>query len=133
ELLEQEKSTLKSLDEFYLKNRDGSKEIDEELLKSFAERMNNDFDAAGAFSKIFEWMKTNPSNVQSTLERINQVLQILPTHFSLTAEQEKLIKEREEARSTKDWTKSDDLREQLADQGIEIEDTPEGPFAKPKL
>lgn len=137
ELLEQAKNTLKTLDEFYLKNRDGTNEkkneVDEELLKKFAERMNNDFDTAGAFAEIFEWIKTNPSKVQGTLERINLVLQIFPTDFSLTAEQEKLITEREEARNTKDWAKSDQIRDKLTEQGIEIEDSPQGSFAKPKL
>ena len=38
-----------------------------------------------------------------------------------------LIDERQKAREAKDWTRSDELRKQLADQGVEINDTPHGP------
>jgi cysteinyl-tRNA synthetase len=42
-------------------------------------------------------------------------------------EKKKLIKEREEARTAKDWSKADQLRDSLHEQGIEINDTPHGP------
>ena len=38
-----------------------------------------------------------------------------------------LIEEREIARRERDWAQSDALREQLADQGYLVEDTPQGP------
>ena len=39
---------------------------------------------------------------------------------------EKLIQERNEARAAKDFQKADDIRSQLNDMGIEIEDTADG-------
>ncbi len=39
---------------------------------------------------------------------------------------EKLVKEREEARRDKNWAKSDEIRKQLADAGVIIEDRPDG-------
>ncbi len=37
-----------------------------------------------------------------------------------------LIKDREEARKAKDFAKSDEIRDQLKDMGIEIKDTADG-------
>lgn len=44
----------------------------------------------------------------------------------ISTEQKKLINERESARQVKDWTQSDELRDQLAKQGIELQDHPHG-------
>jgi cysteinyl-tRNA synthetase len=40
----------------------------------------------------------------------------------LTEAQQALIKQRNSAREAKDWAKSDELRDQLADQGIGLRD-----------
>jgi cysteinyl-tRNA synthetase len=40
---------------------------------------------------------------------------------------EALVSERQEARANKDFARSDEIRDQLAEQGIVIEDTPSGP------
>lgn len=45
---------------------------------------------------------------------------------ALPAELEALIKEREAARKAKDWKKSDELRKALSDNGVLVEDTPQG-------
>jgi cysteinyl-tRNA synthetase len=42
--------------------------------------------------------------------------------------QKQLIMRREEAREAQDWAKADELRKQLQEQGIEINDTPNGPI-----
>jgi len=39
---------------------------------------------------------------------------------------EKLVQEREEARKNKDFRRSDEIRQQLQAQGVELEDTPYG-------
>ena len=44
----------------------------------------------------------------------------------ISAEQKKLITQREEARATKDWTKSDELRKKLEGQDIGLRDTEHG-------
>ncbi len=132
ELLEQARQTLKSLDEFYLRNTKNTG-TDEKFLQKVTEKMSNDFDVAGTLALIFEWMNTNPENVLGTLEKLNGFLNIFPTDFTVSPEQEKLIAERETARTEKNWELSDKLRNQLLDQNIEIEDTPEGPFSKPRI
>ncbi len=40
---------------------------------------------------------------------------------------EALLQERQDARANKDFARSDEIRDELLDQNIEIEDTPEGP------
>ncbi|HVW23508.1 MAG TPA: cysteine--tRNA ligase [Candidatus Saccharimonadales bacterium] len=44
----------------------------------------------------------------------------------ITEEQKQIIAEREKARENKDWAKSDELRDQLTEQGIGLNDMPNG-------
>lgn len=46
----------------------------------------------------------------------------------ISPEQQKLLAERQNARNNKDWTKSDELRDQLKEQGIGVRDTGYGPI-----
>lgn len=43
-----------------------------------------------------------------------------------TDEVERLIEERAEARTNKDWDRADAVRDELADMGVEVLDSPEG-------
>lgn len=52
----------------------------------------------------------------------------LSTRPDITDEQKQLIAEREQAREAKDWAKSDELRNELAAQGIAVRDTANGPI-----
>ncbi len=67
----------------------------------------------GAFASFLKWL-------DDTLG-LN-----LSTGSDITNEQKQLIAEREKAREAKDWAKSDQLRDQLAEQGIGLRDTPSG-------
>ena len=53
--------------------------------------------------------------------------------FEFSEGKKKILVERETARTAKDWKKSDETRTLLAEEGIDVEDRPEGPFAKPKI
>ncbi len=46
----------------------------------------------------------------------------------ITPEQKQLVSQRQTARDQKDWAKSDELRDKLAEQGIGVRDTPQGPI-----
>lgn len=60
------------------------------------------------------------------LESIDQLLglQLLATTQDISDDQKQLIIERERARDTKDWQKSDKLRDELKEQGIALRDVP---------
>ncbi len=133
ELLEQARNTLKNLDEFYLTHKDGSTEADPDVLKLFGEKLANDIDIAGGLAVLFEWMKNEPENIQATLEKVNEILQILPTDFALTPTQEQLVADRDQARQTKDWAKADELRKALEADGIEVMDSASGTLTKPRI
>ena len=45
---------------------------------------------------------------------------------ALTSELEELLRQRDEARRSKDWDEADRLRDELATAGIEVRDSPEG-------
>jgi cysteinyl-tRNA synthetase len=70
------------------------------------------------------------------LEAFEHLLRRLDDLFGLqltdqansTAEQQRLIADRQAARASKDWVKSDELRDQLAGQGLTLRDTPAGPI-----
>jgi len=65
---------------------------------------------------------------QDLLELLDQKLGLhLSGRPDITPEQKQLIAERQAARMAKDWTKSDELRSQLAAQNLEVLDTPTGP------
>ncbi|MFA4814532.1 MAG: cysteine--tRNA ligase [Candidatus Gracilibacteria bacterium] len=133
ETLEQSRGSLKRLDDFYLHHLDGTSEIDQDFIRNFSEKLENDFDVAGALAILFEWTTRAEKNIQGTLDHVNQVLQIFPVDFVLTNEQKKLIEARDAARKNKDWAKSDEIRDQLTKQDIDVEDSATGSFAKPKI
>lgn len=60
------------------------------------------------------------------LTQINALLGINLLKADITNDQKQLIKERETARKAKDWAKSDELRDKLRKQGLEVKDTPHG-------
>ena len=45
-----------------------------------------------------------------------------------TKEIESLLSERQQARQDRNFKRADEIRDQLKNQGIEIEDTPKGPI-----
>lgn len=67
----------------------------------------------------------NHHTLMELLEAIDDMLglQLLDSTPDITDEQKRLILERRQARQTKDWAKSDELRDQLAADGIAIRDT----------
>jgi len=125
------------------------------LLQSFEEAMNDDFNTAAVWGFVFESIrevnKLLDQAQDSTsflkkyfadLEKISSVLGCLypdPDAFftrvhktrlsSLVideAEILRLIQERKEARQNKNFKRSDEIRDQLASQGIVLKDKPDG-------
>ncbi|WP_413627608.1 cysteine--tRNA ligase [Fructilactobacillus vespulae] len=117
--------------------------IDQEIRQlqaDFQDAMDDDFNVANGIAKVYEIAKLG--NVYSersfvfaeTIKLIMQKLQQLAAIFGVRLEinnvsddkVEELIKERNEARKNKDFARSDEIRDELKEQGIIIEDTPQG-------
>ena len=66
--------------------------------------------------------KYEVEDFSAQLEQINKLIGIDLMKDDITNEQKALIKEREAARAAKDWKKSDELRDQLQQSGLEVKD-----------
>lgn len=72
--------------------------------------------------------KVNHHTLTELLEAMDDLfgLRLLGTTPDITDEQKRLIIERQRARDEKDWAKSDNIRDQLFNQGLSVRDTPNG-------
>jgi cysteinyl-tRNA synthetase len=108
--------------------------------KKFEMAMDDDLNTPEALAAIFELIhkankaissdKLSIRNKRELLAFIYSVDKVLgifaqPT-LTLPSEIEAMIKQREEARSRKDWETADRIREALREKGILLEDTPSG-------
>jgi cysteinyl-tRNA synthetase len=70
----------------------------------------------------------DPEKFQPLLNLIDRLFGLqLSERPDITHAQKDLVAEREQARTTKDWQKSDDIRDKLKQQGIAVRDTANGP------
>lgn len=111
-----------------------------EMEEGFFTALDDDLNISKAFGTVFDFVKkVNPivsagnldrdqkEYILEALRRINSILNLLNLdQFPLAPEIDKLIREREAARRNGDWAKADDVRKELADQGIEVMDTVKG-------
>lgn len=128
---------------------DNLKDSEKELLKQvdsyrdkFTEAMDDDLNTADAISAIFElakFMNTNIQEesskefVQKNLDIFNELTGVLniaqkstEEDDGLTEKVEELIAKRAEAKKNKDFSLADQIREELINMGISIEDTRQG-------
>lgn len=109
----------------------------EKVQSQMLERLQDDLDTPGAIAQLAELLDrlNSPINVNE-LENYSDFIAWIDNAFGfglskrpdISAEQKALIAERETAREQKDYEASDKLRDKLADEGIEIEDTSTGPI-----
>lgn len=66
--------------------------------------------------------------LMETLQTIDELfgIDLLGTTPDITDDQKRLVLERMRAREQKDWQRSDELRDQLAREGVRVRDTPKG-------
>lgn len=107
----------------------------------FIEEMSDDFNTANAITILFELAKeankylqesnTTEKVLTSFLQIFNEILTVLGIQIEekealLDEEIEELIKKRNEARKNRDFQLADDIRDELKEQGIILEDTAQG-------
>ncbi len=103
---------------------------DVNLVLAVGGNLENDLGSPSALAELFA--ATNaaalPKNFTETLESLDAMLGLgLTTSPDITPSQKQLIARREAARAAKDWAKSDELRDQLTTENLEIDDMPSGP------
>ncbi|MCY9764158.1 cysteine--tRNA ligase [Paenibacillus alvei] len=112
------------------------------ILETFDAKMQDDFNTADAITAVFEWASEANSYLQQSdalaagdlealldaFEAMNGVLGLVldKDEELLDEEIERLIQERNDARKAKNWARADEIRDLLTEQGIVLEDTPQG-------
>jgi cysteinyl-tRNA synthetase len=114
-----------------------------EMILSFETELDNDINISGALGALFEGIKyVNKALDEQTIGQ-TQAKEILETFFSLDAvlgflpreilsqetipqEVADLLAQRQIARDAKEWQKSDQLRDAIAQQGYDVRDSPAG-------
>ena len=111
-----------------------------EYVTKFKAAMEDDFNTADAIAAIFELVKYANQNTDSSsskaysqalldeLTTLCDVLGILveTKEEMLDSEIEALIEERQQARKNRDFARADEIRDELLEKGIVLEDTREG-------
>ncbi|AIF42028.1 cysteine--tRNA ligase [Virgibacillus sp. SK37] len=113
----------------------------EDLKKQFEEEMDDDFNTANAISVIFDITKeanvylqesqTSTKIIDAFQESIRDLMNVLGVTVEeeadlLDEEIETLIAERNEARTTRNFARADEIRDILKEKGIMLEDTAQG-------
>jgi cysteinyl-tRNA synthetase len=109
-------------------------EIDK-FLESVTTALADDLGTTEALAILFRYVSKLAPGMTLDAEDFDRLTagldELLALNLSgrpdITAPQKVLIAERETARDARDWAASDKLRSQLAKQGLEVSDTPNGP------
>lgn len=108
------------------------KNTKEQILEAVRDDLNTPL-ALSSLSNLVTFMASNPvpalegNHTDGMLALLDDLFGLeLGDRPDITEVQKELIQAREAAREAKDWTKSDELRDQLKDQGIGLNDTASG-------
>lgn len=115
-------------------------EASAQFTSGFEKAMDDDFNTADAIAAVFEYVKfintsTGSDSSKEYLEKLYKRLETLTDVLGiivdrkeemLDADIEALIEERQAARKEKNFARADEIREELLEKGIILEDTREG-------
>jgi cysteinyl-tRNA synthetase len=148
-ILGQAEAATQRLAEFTLKLSKASGDANVSITatkEAFIEALDNDFNVPEAMGHVFTFIRAHNAGastgsisnasakeILAFFQEINSILGVIPTEItSIPKEIQNLIDQREKAREAKDFATSDQLRDQLATQDYQIDDTPYGPLVKKK-
>jgi cysteinyl-tRNA synthetase len=119
-----------------------NKKLTDAFLKRFEESMDFDLNTPKAFAALFDFSKktnqlldngigkNDADLLLAAFKKADSVFGILNFEpkkaEKLPTDLMRLIQQREELRKQKNWTGADEIRNRLAEKGIELLDTPEG-------
>ena len=106
----------------------------------FISALENDLDSPAALAIFFDWIRETNSKLDNNellksdiqkgknfINYFNSIFGVLHEKLDVPNNILKLVNEREHARKNNDWTKSDNIRQELDKIGWNIKDTPSGP------
>ena len=131
------KVALARLREGYLKQVQGTEEVENEVIedfeKRFLEAINDDLNMPVAMSVVWEVIKypKKSQKLKDLLLKFDTVLgfdleNYKPEEETLPEEIQELVNQRDHARLEKNWTESDRIRDLLIEKGYSVKDTKEG-------
>ena len=110
-----------------------------QLMTQFTKEMDDDFNAANGVTVLYEMAKwlniyaqemiVSSDVIAKVLEDFRELLSIFGIYFQqdlVDDEVEALIAERNQARADRNFARSDEIRDLFKEQGIVLEDTPQG-------
>ena len=111
-----------------------------ELRERFFAALADDFNTAAARARVFDWVReANRSSEPVGDADLREMLGVLGLENLLDVEAvapdveaQRLVSEREQARSALDWARADELRDALRELGWEVRDSPDGPELLPR-
>lgn len=143
--LERLRSTLENVKHRRGESADGGsgegREAAERAKERFLEEMDDDFNTANAVSVLFDLARdankymqqpqTSIASLDAIVETMTEIGSVLGVSLEKEEEMldediEQLLEERVEARKNKNFARADEIRDQLENDGILLEDTPQG-------
>ena len=140
---------LERLYDSYIKNANGVDDVDEDIIKEYAERflayINDDMNMPGAMSVVWEIARNVKKSIKfaDLLLKFDKVLGLDMKNAEnyllefkheeseeLPEEIKALVEERKQARAEKNWAKSDEIRDRIISLGYSIKDTKDGIIVK---
>ena len=137
EAMDAAKVALNRLRDGYLKHSEGLEDVSDDLIKEYEEKfleaINDDLNMPVAMSVVWDVVK-NPNKskkLQNLLLKFDEVLGLDLKNYQkqenvLPEEITKLVQERNEARTNKNWAESDRIRDILIEKGYTVKDSKEG-------
>jgi cysteinyl-tRNA synthetase len=115
-------------------NSHQSSVVSQYYLKKFTDAINDDLNTSKAIATIFDLIadkEIKDTEKKATILKFDEVLNLgfnnpKKIEIAIPEEVTNLAEERQKARESKDWEKSDDLRDKIKELGFEIKDIPEG-------
>lgn len=143
------KKTVDTLNEFVhrLRQTEGAKTKNAALAKElekttdlFMENINDDLNVPAAMAAVFDFIrlvnkeldlntidKETLLDIDEFFQSVNSIIDVIDySEKELTMEEKKLLELREKFRKEKDYKAADEIRKQLKEKGVLIEDTPFG-------